>query len=86
MKNSNGSGRKNSALLLRGKKVYAGLQSRLESRFKGKIVAIEVDSKSYTIGNDELDAAKKAQKKFPRKKLAFFRIGYPVVHKLRTTK
>ena len=70
-------------LLKDGKAIYSRLQSSLESRFKGKIVAIDAESGAYAIGDDELKAAQKAEKKSPGKKFAFFRVGYPVVHKLR---
>jgi len=67
----------------RGKNVYKLLKPKLEKKFKGKVIAIEVDSGDYVIGNDELNAAVKAQKKFPHKIFAFIRIGYPAVHKFR---
>jgi len=70
----------------RGKNVYKLLKPKLEKKFKGKVIAIEVDSSDYVIGNDELDAALKAQKKFPHKIFTFIRIGYPAVHKLRITR
>ena len=67
----------------RGKNVYKLLKPKLEKKFKGKVIAIEVDSSDYVIGNDELDAALKAQKTFPHKIFTFIRIGYPAVHKFR---
>lgn len=83
MKKRNGQHGKSSDLLKLGKKIYSGLETKLENRYKGKIVAIEVESGNFSIGQDELEAAKKAQEKFPDKKFAFFRVGFPVVHKLR---
>jgi len=67
----------------KGKNIYKLLKPKLEKKFKGKVIAIEVDSSDYVIGNDELDAALKAQKKFPHKIFTFIRIGYPAVHKFR---
>ena len=67
----------------RGKSIYKLLKPKLEKKFKGKVIAIEVDSGDYVIGDDELDAAMKAQKKFPDKIFTFIRIGYPAVHKFR---
>ena len=67
----------------RGKNVYKLLKPKLEKKFKGKVIAIEVDSGDYVIGSDELDAALKAQKKFPHKIFTFIRVGYPAVHKFR---
>ncbi|MFQ6063438.1 MAG: hypothetical protein ACE5J9_09745 [Methanosarcinales archaeon] len=67
----------------KGKKIYNNLKSILEPKYKGKIIAIEVDSGGFVIGEDELDAALKAKELFPNKIFAFMRIGYPVVHKFR---
>ena len=66
----------------KGRAIYKKLQPGFKKK-KGKIVAIEVDSGNYFIGEDELDAAQKARSKFPDKIFVFFRIGYPVVHKFR---
>lgn len=66
----------------KGKAVYKKLQPKLK-KDKGKIVAIEIESGDYFIGDDELEAARKARSKFPDKIFVFFRIGYPVVHKFR---
>ena len=70
----------------KGRKIYKRLRSKLESKYKGKIIAIEPDTGEYIIGNDELDAALKAQHKFPGKIFDFFRIGYVAVHKFRRAK
>jgi len=67
----------------KGKRIYKRLKAKLENKYKGKILAIEPDSGSYVIGKDELDAALKAQHKFPGKIFDFFRIGYAAVHKFR---
>ena len=67
----------------KGERVYQRLRTRLERRYKGRIVAIEVDSGQYVMGTDELQVALRAVKKFPGKQFSFIRIGYPAVHKLR---
>lgn len=66
----------------KGRAVYKKLQPRLR-KDKGKIIAIEIESGEYFIGDNELEAAQKARSKFPDKIFVFFRIGYPVVHKFR---
>ena len=66
-------------LMDKGKKIYNNLKPILEPKYKGKIIAIEVDSGGYVIGEDELDAELKAKELFPNKIFAFMRIGYPVV-------
>jgi len=58
----------------------------LERDYKGKVIAIEVESGEYIIGEDELDAALKAKNKFPGKIFNFILIGYKSVHKLRRVK
>lgn len=65
------------------RKIYKKLKSQLEPKYKGKIIAIEVESGKYILGEDELDTALKAKERFPGKVFNFFRIGYPVVHKFR---
>ena len=65
----------------KGKKIYKRLKAKLEKKYKGHIVAIEPDTGAYVIGKDELDAALKAQHKFPGKIFDFFRVGYAAVHK-----
>ena len=67
----------------KGERQYQRLRPKLEPRYKGHILAIEVESGEYVLGKDELKVALKAVKKFPGKKFSFFRIGYPAVHKLR---
>jgi len=65
------------------KKIYKKLKSQLTPKYKGKIIAIEVESGKYVLGEDELDTALKVKERFPGKVFNFFRIGYPVVHKFR---
>jgi len=72
--------------LEKGKSIYKKLKSKLERDFKGKVIAIEVDSGKYVIGEDELEAAIKAKEKFPGKIFDFIRIGSRTVHKLRRWK
>ncbi|KAF0132700.1 MAG: hypothetical protein FD145_1587 [Candidatus Saganbacteria bacterium] len=70
----------------KGRRIYKRLKSKIEKKYKGMILAIEPDSGGYVIGGDELDAALKAQHKFPGKIFDFFRIGYTAVHKFRRRK
>jgi len=67
----------------KGKRIYQRLKPKLEPRYHGWILAIEVESGEYVVGKDELAVALRAMKKFPGKKFSFFRVGYPAVHKLR---
>ena len=66
---------------VKGERLYRRLQAKLEKEHLGKVIAINPDSGEYVIGQDELETAKKAQKRFPRKPLDYFRIGEKVMHK-----
>ena len=57
-------------------KLFEKISKELIGKHKGKIVAIDADSGSYFIGDSELDAYKKAIKKYPDKKFVFKRIGF----------
>lgn len=67
----------------KGRRIYQRLKARLEPKYKGQIIAIEVESGQYVLGKDELQVALEAIQKFPNKQFSFFRVGYPAVHKLR---
>jgi len=58
------------------------LKSKLEQRYKGRIVAIEIDSGDYFLGKTPLEAVEKGRKKYPQKLFYAIRIGYPAVHSL----
>ena len=65
----------------KAQKIYQRhLKSRLEKRYKGRIVAIEVDSGDYFIGKDEIEAYDKARAKHPADTFCFLRIGYRATH------
>jgi hypothetical protein len=51
---------------------------------KGKIVAIEVESGDYFMGDSVLKAGTKARLKYPGKIFYFKRIGYRAVHSFRS--
>ena len=57
-------------------KLFEKLSKELTAKYKGKIVAIDTDTGSYFIGDSELDAYKKAIKKYPDNKFIFKRIGF----------
>ncbi len=59
------------------------LKPKLEGKYKGRIVAIDVESGDYFVGKTVLDAIEKGRKKHPRKMFYAVRIGYPAVHSLR---
>ena len=69
--------------LERGKQLYRKLRAKLGKERMGEVLTIEPESGKYVIGRNELDAARKAQKRFPGKLLDHFRIGEEVMLKFR---
>lgn len=65
-----------------GEEIYKRLKKQLEPKYKGKIMAIEIDSGDYFIGDTVSDADKKAKQKYPDKIFHFVKIGYPIVYYL----
>jgi hypothetical protein len=63
-----------------GQQVYEHLRQRLEKRYKGKIVAIEVESGDYFVGDTLQEAIQKARTKYPNKIFYSVRVGYPAVY------
>ncbi|PIN74924.1 hypothetical protein COV18_05305 [Candidatus Woesearchaeota archaeon CG10_big_fil_rev_8_21_14_0_10_37_12] len=58
----------------RADKIFANINSKL-AKEKGKIVAIEVNTGDYFIGEDELEAYEKAIEQHPSSEFFFKRIG-----------
>jgi len=54
--------------------VYEKIKSQLKGQ-EGKILAIDVESGDYFIGDDTIEAYKKGRKKYPHKEFFFKRIG-----------
>ena len=67
-------------LRARARTIYETIRGTLEPSLKGKIVAIEVESGEYFVGETVLDAATKARAKHPDKVFHFFRIGFSTVY------
>ena len=55
---------------------FKKINEELESKYKGKIVAIESESSDYFIGDNVIEAYNKAIKKHPNKKFIFKRVGF----------
>lgn len=68
----------------KGQEVYERKYKKdLESRCKGKIVAVEPESGDIFIGNSVLEAAAEAKKVYPDRFFHFVRIGYKAVHMMK---
>jgi hypothetical protein len=67
-----------------GERIYhEKLKPLLEPQYKGKIVAIEVDSGDYFLGDRVIEAVQKAKAKYPEKIFHVIRVGFRAVHKRR---
>jgi hypothetical protein len=67
-----------------GERIYhEKLKSLLEPQYRGKIVAIEVESGDYFVEDSVVKAALKAKAKYPDKVFHFIRVSYRAVHKMR---
>jgi len=59
------------------------LKPLLEPQYRGKIVAIEVESGDYFVDASVVKAGLQAKAKYPDKVFHFMRVGYRAVHKRR---
>jgi hypothetical protein len=65
-----------------GEEIYRRkLKKKLEPKYNGKIIAIEVESGRYFMGDDLDEAANKAEAVFPDKIFYFKRVGYKAAFK-----
>lgn len=65
---------------IRARTIYEAIKDKLEFGLTGKILAIEVESGEYFVGETVLDAAQKGRGKHPDKVFHFFRVGFPTVY------
>ena len=69
----------------RAKQTYNDeLARKLEPDHRGEIVAIELGTNDYFVGEDEIDAADKARAAGHAGALFFLRVGSPYAHRLMT--
>jgi len=72
-------------LIDRAKQTYQDeLATRLEPKHNGAIVAIELGTNDYFVGNDEVDASEKARAAGHDGTLFFLRVGSPYAQRLMT--
>ncbi len=68
-------------LIGRAKAIYEErLKAELEPQHNGEIIAVEVESGDYFLGDSEVEAYDEAVKKHPGKKFAFLRVGFRATH------
>ena len=64
-----------------GQQIYTQrLKAKLEPKFTGQVVAIEVKSGDYFVGETLHEARQKARAKYPDSVFHFMRIGHPAVY------
>ncbi len=71
------------SVLAKGKEIYLKIKDQLEQNHSGKIVAIDVDSGEYFVGETLIEANDKAREKYLNKQLYFARIGTDVAMAIR---
>jgi len=60
----------------KGRELFKRISEEHERNYRGKFVAIEVNSGDYFIGDTSIEADKKARGKYPDKVFYLGRIGY----------
>ena len=66
--------------ITKAKVVFERINKELMLKYKGKIVAIDIDSGDYFVGDSEIDAYKRGINQYPNKKFVFKRIGFDYTH------
>jgi hypothetical protein len=67
----------------RGKAWYTTrIKSQVESQHQGQVVAIDIETGEFEVGENTLSAAKKLLARFPQAQMWFERIGHVAVHKV----
>ncbi|MEK6920832.1 MAG: hypothetical protein AABX82_03030 [Nanoarchaeota archaeon] len=59
--------------------LYLQIKNKLKGQ-EGKIVAIDITSGDYFVGDNTLDAYEKAQKKYPTHEFLFKRVGFKTTY------
>jgi len=53
---------------------------KMDQKHKGMIVAVEVESREFFLGETEMEAYQRAVNKYPNKQFVFQRVGFPTTH------
>jgi hypothetical protein len=66
----------------RGDALYESeVRAQVEEGNHGKIVAIDIETGAFEVGNDSLTAAKQLLKRYPEAQIFGVRIGHRAVHR-----
>ena len=70
-------------LARRGDEIYArAIRPMVERGNEGRIVAIDVDTGDFEMGEDELAASDPLLERHPDAQIWFVRVGFPTVHRI----
>lgn len=61
----------------KAKAIYEKIKDRLEAEHMGEVVAIDVESGDYFLGETGLEAARQAKARYPKRIPYLIRIGRP---------
>jgi hypothetical protein len=65
----------------RGTALYEQIRPQVEAGNRGKIVAIDIDTGEYEVGDNTLMACERLIARSPDAQIWSVRIGYPAVHR-----
>ena len=67
----------------RGDEIYQRqIRGKVEQGNRGRIVAIDLETGAYEMGEDELAASDRLLARHPEAQIWFVRVGYPAVHRI----
>jgi hypothetical protein len=67
----------------RGQEIYArDIQPKVEAGNKGRVVAIDIETGAYELGDDVISTSDRLLARHPNAQIWFIRIGYPALHRI----
>ena len=67
----------------RGTEIYdRDIRPQVETGYKGKIVAIDIETGAYELGDDVVTTSDRLLARDPDAQIWFVRVGYPAVHRI----
>lgn len=63
-----------------GQNIYDKIKTKLEPEHNGEIVAIDIDTEDYFLGENVIEAVSKAREKYPNKIFHTVKVGFKAVH------
>jgi hypothetical protein len=67
----------------RGEEIYArDIRPKVEAEDKGKVVAIDIETGAYELGEDTVVVSDRLLARHPDAQIWFVRVGYPALHRI----